>query len=441
MNFKKSMPFILSGLLILSIASCKKDDAQGPNLNNPGAGDGKDSVTVGNTLVIHSNLSYRRNVSYSWTFNGVAVSTDSVFNFKATTKGDYTVNLKATFAGGKVNTDYKIHVWDQYENGFYIVNEGWFGHGTGTVSFYRYDTNKYEDSLFVKANPGKNLNPTTSTLQSGVIYNNKFYLISKVGGPMVVTDEYSLKEQARIPSQGGNDWRSFVGVTPTQGLLSAQSGLYPLDLNSLQLGTKIAGLTGQIADLIKAGDYVFAMSATDGVVILKAADYSVVKKIAGAGVGFARTIDGSIWAAGGTKIFKINPATLDVETITVPFTISSSWGAWHPGSITASTTENAVFFARGGSFGGGTQIYKYVPGVSTSLTAPFATLPTGMMFYGAGVSFNSKLNQLLVTAVQSGFGNNYKVNNLYFYDPATGSIKKTVSYDGFYFPSVIVAHK
>jgi len=36
----------------------------------------------------------------------------------------------------------------KFENGFFIVNEGWFGHGTGEVSFFNYSTGKLTDSVF-----------------------------------------------------------------------------------------------------------------------------------------------------------------------------------------------------------------------------------------------------------------------------------------------------
>lgn len=443
MNLKKSIPFLLSGLFMLTIASCKKDNNDllvKPELTGQTGSKAIDTVTVGNTLLIHPKISNSKDAVYAWTVNGVSAKSDSVLSFQPTVKGDYKINFKAYTKGGNVSVDYNIHTYAKYENGFYIINEGWFGHGTGTVSFYRYDTQKLEDSLFVKENPSKNLNPATSTLQSGVIFNNKLFLVSKVGGPMVVTDENTLKEEGRIPAQGGNDWRSFVGVDATKGILSAQTGLYTLDLNTYQIG-RVANITGQIGDVIKEGNYIFALSATEGVVILNAADNSIVKKIAGALVGFTRTIDGAIWAGGGTKLFKISPSSLDVETITVPFTIFGSWGAWHPGSIAASTKENAVYFVKNGSFSGGTDIYKYIPGNAASLTAPFITLPTGKIVYGAGISFVDKLNRLAVTTVQSGFGTNFAVNNLYFYDPATAAITKTVSYSGYYFPSVIVQHK
>ncbi|MBB6271988.1 hypothetical protein HDF26_002445 [Pedobacter cryoconitis] len=428
---------------MLAIASCKKDNEKEllvkPDVAEQLANGGKDSITMNETLILHPKLKNTKNAIYSWTVNGARTGSDSVFTFNAATKGDFKINFKAATNGGEVSLDYQIHVWDKYENGFYIVNEGWFGHGTGTVSFYRYNTGKMEDSIFVKENPLKDLEPKSSTLQSGVIFNKKFYLVSKVNGPMVVTDEYTMKEIARIPSQGGNDWRSFVGINESKGLISGGSGVYPLNLNTLAIGQKIANVTGQVGDMIKQGDYIFVLSATDGVVILNAADNTVVKKIAGATIGFTKTIDGNVWAAGGTKLFKIN-ATLDVETITVPFNLFGSWGAWHPGSITASTRENAVFFAKNGSFSGGSEIYKYIPGNDASLQAAFLKLPAGKIFYGAGLSYNAKLDQLLVSTVQSGFGENFKVNNLYFYDPVTAAVKKTVSYDGYYFPSVIVAH-
>ena len=439
------MPYLFSGLLMISITSCEKDEQHNsfptPVLAAGQENNGNDSTTVGTSLLFHPILGNVTDAGYSWTVNGTKMGADSVFTFKPVVAGDYKIRLRTVTKGGEVNLNYQVHVWAKYENGFYIVNEGWFGHGSGTVSFYRYNTHAMEDSVFTKENPGKDLGGVATTLQSGVIFNKKLFLVAKAGGPVVVTDQYSMKEQSRIPATAGSYWLSFVGIDASKGLLSANTGLYPLDLTTMAVGTKITGLNGQVGDLIRQGNYIFALSQTDGIVILNASDLTVVKKIAGASVGFTRTTDGAVWAAGTTKIFKISPVTLDVETTTVPFTIFGSWGAWHPGSISASTKENAVYFARSGSFGGGTMIYKYIPGNAASLQAPFATLPTGKIFYGAGISYHAGLNLLLVTTVQSGYGDNYKANNLYFYDPATAEIKRTVSYDGFYFPSVIVPHQ
>ena len=52
-----------------------------------------------------------------------------------------------------------------FANGFFLINEGWYGHGTGEVNFYSYLTGTLSDSIFGASNPGKNLNPATSTLE------------------------------------------------------------------------------------------------------------------------------------------------------------------------------------------------------------------------------------------------------------------------------------
>ena len=442
MKLNKQFPFLL--IIIATLGACKKDRSEvivPPGLLEPLENNGKDTLSVGESLRLHPKLNGNQNTTYTWMINGQPSGTDSVFAFNPTARGDFKIDFKATNVSGEVVAAYNLHVLGKYENGFFVVNEGWFGHGTGTVSFYRYDTKKMEDSLFTKENPGKDIEPKTSTLESGVLFGDKFYLISKVGGPMVVTDKYSLKETARIPSQGGNDWRSFVGISMDKGLISAQSGLYPINLNTLQISTKLAGVTGQIGDLLKAGNYVFALSATQGVVIINATTNAVEKTISGVVVGFTQTPDGAVWAAGGTKLYKIDPESLTIQSYDSPFSIFGSWAAWHPGSITASKKENAVFIARNGSFSGGTQVYKYIPGDASSLQTPFITLPAGKILYGSGIAFDNKLNQVILNTVQSGFGDNFRVNNMYFHDATTSTLKDTYTYDGFYFPSIMVPHQ
>jgi hypothetical protein len=331
-------------------------------------------------------------------------------------------------------------VTGKYTNGFFIINEGWYGHGDGSASFYSYDTHTKQDSIFTKENPGKTLDPITSTLEYGTVFNNQLFLVSKVGGPVVVTDANTLKEAGRIASASGNNWQAFLGLTTTTGLLSSATGIYPFNLSTFTTGTKLTTVTGSVGDMIKAGNYIFVLSQTKGVVVLNAADYSVAKTIPGMLVAFAKTPDGSVWAAGGTSLVKINSTTLATTTITVPFTVYGSWDAWHPGSITASTTENAVFFAKNNTWYGGTTIYKYIDGNAASLNAPFVTLAAGKELYGSGVAYNASNNQLVVNTVQSGFGVNYSTNDLDFYNAGTGALVTDLPFTGYYFPAIVVFH-
>ncbi|MCS3735371.1 hypothetical protein FHS10_003331 [Mucilaginibacter dorajii] len=334
----------------------------------------------------------------------------------------------------------KVNGTAKYDNGFFIINEGWYGHGTGNVSFYNFATGAIADSTFTKENPGKNLNPTSSTLEYGTIFNDKLFLVSKVGGPFVVANSHTLVEINRIAAKSGNDFRAFVGIDTTKGLISTNSGIYPVNLQTLALGTKLTTVTGQVGDMIKAGNYVFVLSATSGVVVLDASTYAVAKTISGMLCAFARTPDGAIWAAGGTQLVRIDPSTLTTTTVTIPFSIYGSWAAWHPGSITASTTENAVFIAQNATSSGGTNVHKYTAANSASFTTPFLTVPVGRELYGSGIGYDAAHNQLIVNTVHSGFTTNFSFNDLCFYNATTGALINDVAYNGYFFPSIVVFH-
>jgi hypothetical protein len=350
----------------------------------------------------------------------------------------FPVLLMATVSSCKKDHPVKIAEPGKYENGFFIVNEGSYGRISGSVSFFDYTKGTLTDSIFTKENAGKTFDPNTSTLEFGTVYNHKLYLLSKVGGPLVVADDNSLKETGRITAAPANDWRAFVGVDNNNGLVSTGDGIYPLNLQTVTLGTKISGISGEVGDLIKAGNYIFALSKSSGVVVLKTADYSVAGIIAGMVVGFARTPDGAIWAAGDKLLIRIDPATLKFQTITVPFTVNDRWGAWHAGSITASTTENAVFLANNNGLydSGGTDIYKYTSGTSVPST-PFITLPTGKSLYGAGIAYSTKLNQLVVNAVNTDYSPG---TDLYFYNATSGAIIKDVASAKSYYPAMSAFH-
>ena len=341
---------------------------------------------------------------------------------------------------GKVSQ--KSALLSSYTGGFYLINEGWYGHRTGEVNFYHTATGTLDSNVFVAANPSNNLNPATSTLQYGTIFNGKLYLVSKVGGPFVVCDENTMVESARIAASSSNDWRAFVGFDATRGYLSSQTGIYPVTLPGLSVGSKLSGasISGQVGDLAKSGNFIYALSQSAGVVIINATTNAIVKTIPGVVVGFTKTSDGAVWCAGGTTLYRIDPATLNTTTVTLPFTANSSWAAWHPGSIAASTSQNAVFIVNNSTWQGGTTIYKYVVGTPSSLSLPFITIASGKETYGSGIGYDASNNTLVVTTVEQGLTVHYSVNDLVIYDAATGSQISDLAYDNFWFPSLPVFH-
>jgi hypothetical protein len=350
------------------------------------------------------------------------------------------VLLLATISSCKKEHNIKIAPAGKYEDGFFIVNEGNYGHGNGgTITYFDYKTGTLTDSTYTKENAGKTFDPNTSSLEFGTVYNNKIYLLTKSGGPLVVADASTLKETGRIAAASSNDWRAFLGIDANNGLVSTVDGVYPINLQTVTLGTKISGTDGEVGDMIKAGNYIFLMSQVqDGVIVLNASDYSVVKTIPGLEVGFAKSIDGTVWAAGYNTLAQIDPATLAVNSINVPFNVNGSWGAWHVGSIAASTTDNSIYLANNQQYEGGTDIYKYTAANADSFTKPFITTPAGTEMYGKGLGYDSKTNQLVVTTVHTGY--DYNDNDLIFYDAAAGTKLKDIAFTGNYFPAMPVFH-
>jgi hypothetical protein len=138
------------------------------------------------------------------------------------------------------------------------------------------------------------------------------------------------------------------------------------------------------------------------------------------------------------KIFELKSIAISVLPLIIDYYYL--WAAWHPGSITPSTTENAIFLADNNTWYGGTTIYKYIDGNAASLNAPFITLAAGKELYGSGLGYNPGLSQLVVNTVKSGFGTNYSTNDLDFYNATTGALVKDVPFSGYYLPATYAFH-
>ncbi len=424
-------------LALALVCSCKKDDTYPlPEVVGGFENEGSYNTSVGDSLLLHPQITNNRNMVFQWTVNGEQTGKDSILNFKPAERGLYKIALKGISKGGEINLLYEINVLGKYENGFYIINEGWFGHGVGTVSYYNYKTGTLTDTVFVKENSGKSITGAGSTLQYGTIYDNELFLVAKIGGNIVKTDAYSMKEKGRVNGTGSN-WQAIVGTSKGNAVVSSAKGLYLLNTSTMTIGNAIGTEKGLIADLYQAGDYIFAISQSKGLLIINKADYSTAATIPGM-IGCAITPDGNVWAIGGTKIFKINSKTLETSEYACPFRINGSWGAWHPASVTASTTENAIFFEKTGSFNGtGTEVYKFSGDVS-SLNSPFAKIDANKVFYGS-LGYDKTNNLLVVLSIQGGWRNNSENNTLYFFDAAKGGTPaKTLDYKGFHFPSCVV---
>ena len=130
-----------------------------------------------------------------------------------------------------------------YTDGFFIVNEDWYGHQNSTVNYFQPDNpdGDYWHYRVIQAeNPGKELGCTN---QYGAIWDDRFYLIAKqdkdpgadvTGGRISVTDARTMKLIGQLqlidPSGKQCDGRAFTGVNSRKGYVSTSNGIWVLDL-------------------------------------------------------------------------------------------------------------------------------------------------------------------------------------------------------------------
>lgn len=322
-----------------------------------------------------------------------------------------------------------------YADGFYIVNEGWFGHENGSVNFWHTGTDTIDKNIFIARNPGLDLGATT---QFASIFNGRIYMVSKEKD-LVVANARTMKQTGRLTSFNTNygQGRSFCGIDANLGLLSTSKGIYKLNLQTLTIGNQIAGITGEVGALLKYRNYVLAVqpAGVGKIHIINTSTWTVEKTLSKGNAGLIISRDGMIWSGQGNELLKINPYTFDMEIITLPsgVTVPTSipFGVFNAGALSASKQENALYFNKG------LNIYKYVIGDINSLSTPILTLPSGRMIYGSGIRIHPVTNQVLVTTID-GYGTAASNNNLYFYDGTTGELKKDIRYTHYWFPAQIV---
>lgn len=338
-----------------------------------------------------------------------------------------------------------------FTNGFFMVNEEWFGHANGSVNFVNNDgTINYR--VYSAANNSEAFGATT---QYGTIYGDKFYFISKQpkdggdtnytpGGRLVVADAKTMKKIAGFDVIGG-DGRSFVGVNETTGYIGASNGIYLFDIANMKIGSLITGTGGgQIGIMIRTSQYIFAVKQNTGILVIDPNTNAVIKTISGSFHSIAQAKDGSIWGIQDQKLINIDELTFATTPYTIPTTkYIGAWGAWNAGSFTYSNQQNALYWINSlNSFNSGTQIVKFDVTAKT-FNENFAAIPGQtatyrQIPYGAALRIDPVSGQLILNTTENGFGAHFEKNWIHTFD-TTGTLINTKTLDDYYwFPALTV---
>lgn len=364
-----------------------------------------------------------------------------------------------------------------YSKGTFIVNEDWYGHQNSTLNFLT-DDGEWIYRVIQKENPGVEIG---ATAQYGAIYGDKFFVMAKqpkdpgasiTGGRITICDAKTMKvlkqiENIAVDDKGSSiaDGRGFLGVDEHKAYVGSSNGIYVLDLDSLKITGSVSGAGndsddpyqqlygGQIGNMVRVNDRVFAVHQKNGLLIINPATDEVEKTVeAPEGWGFGSVVlskDGNLWlslaASSGsgqadTRIVKLNPATLEQTIIECPegiFGPANTWYAWTPDCFCASKQNNVLYWNGGNSswFSGKT-IYKYdIDSNTFSTFIDYNNDPDGWQIYGCSFRVNPVTDEAIVS-LYKGYGDPTYVVRKY-----DNEGKQTAEYSmisNYWFPSLPV---
>jgi YVTN family beta-propeller protein len=124
-----------------------------------------------------------------------------------------------------------------YSDGVLITNEGTFGAGNGSVSFYTYRG----DSLVNNVYSNTNNRALGDVVQSLTVYNNNAYIVVNASNKIEVVQDYDFKETGVISDL--TNPRYFIGINKSKGYVSQwgeDGAVKVIDLETLAVSKTIA---------------------------------------------------------------------------------------------------------------------------------------------------------------------------------------------------------
>lgn len=366
-----------------------------------------------------------------------------------------------------------------YLDGTLFLNEEWYGHTNGGANYLTKD-DKLIYQAYERENPGMSFGCTS---QYGTIWNDRLVVISKQasdggdplpgGGRVVVADAKTLKRLGSINDlkvegeDRSGDGRSVVGATSSEVYVGTHQGVYIVDIDSFTVTGKIPTsdnpeaestdlYNGQIGDMVHAGKYVFGIRQNQGVFVIDTERHELVKTFADDNVqGITQSADGMVWVASFTadktasRFVCYNPETLEEiadKSVDMPASIGKvtcGWGAWRTTQFFGCRSRNVLWFSPGSgiSNGGDGVFYCWEIGSNPTLVKPFFSLKdpklpahTGNLSQGTyGTSrFDDRSGEFIVMTTEVKASGHYRYNWIHFVDPATGSIKRTIELEPYY---------
>lgn len=315
------------------------------------------------------------------------------------------------------------------EGGFYVWNEGWFGHDPASLNYYR--DGVWFTHVYATVNPGASLG-NTGTNMVRCPDNGLVYLVCKDDPTLVEVDANMLRRsEIRSKSTTGQGY-DFAPYDATTGYMSGSKGLYRVALDPLRVDRCVCDERGTFADVHVARGKVFFIHA-GSVKVYDPADEQIVTLCA-ANTGFRESADGMLWAASAASIARIDPRTLAVETIsTGSFSLRYN-STYNPCAFDV-TPDGGTFYYFTGSRYSATGLVKC--DVATGTMTRIYDTTDGFAAYGGGVAVHPATGDVYLLTCKS-----YSLCRIYVVAP-DGQQRQVIPYTtdtdmSYWFPSQIV---
>ena len=381
-----------------------------------------------------------------------------------------------------VATSFVATAGNDYSQGFWVVNEDWYGHQNSTINHLDPDNaagDYWSYRVFQTENPGCELG---CTAQYGAIHHGLIYIISKqakdpgasISGGRITVAEASTMQMVYqcecIDASGAVcDGRAFVGIDEHKGYISTSNGVWVFDIDAMQVTSQIEGTAnpdasalyqGQCGSMVYTDGRVFVAHQSKGLLVIDAASDAVIAELPmdivadDAGIGsVVKARDGMLYVsvAADTQglgdayraLLRVNPATLATEVLPLPDDVyppANSWYAWTPDGFCASATDDALYWNGGeSSWFAQSKVFRYdITTNQASLIVDFDNDPDGWMLYGCSMRPHPVSGELYMSLFH-GFSDPTYIMRRCSSDGAT--IKDYPMISNYWFPSIPVFHE
>lgn len=259
-----------------------------------------------------------------------------------------------------------------------ILNEGNFGWGNGSISYYQPQSKIISNNVYLQAN---NNIPLGDVVQSAYQFNDKFYVVANNSSKIEVINSTYFSSVATI--SGFNSPRYFLPITNTKAYVS---DLYSNSIQIVDLTTN--SIAGSIItncwteNLLLHNDTVYACDMTnDNLLIINPTNNSLVDSVK-LGVepnSIVKDKNNKLWimCSGGfqednAKLIRFNPQTRSIEATFIFSNINQS-----PSNLVIDNEQEQLYFLNN-------NVYR-MNITATSLPSSELISNNSNTFYGLGV--------------------------------------------------------